>query len=150
MDMAQARLYLETLPGVEVVEASGDAFFYDPTQDDPVDQRLPFATLVTNDEYDGASDLERRGLYRLNIGVSRETYEAHLGPPPTGPITAEPVDTGHDYRAIDVLMPHPIYASMGWVSVVSPSDGTFEAMRPLLTEAHGLAAERYARRRRQS
>ena len=41
----------ETFGGVDRVEASGDSFFfYDPGGELPPDHRMPFATLVTNDE----------------------------------------------------------------------------------------------------
>ena len=139
-----ARAIQGAFEGVEALEANGDTFFL--AGDQPADQRLPFATLVTSDAHDRASDLDRPGVFRLNIGISRESYEARFGPPPPGPITAEPVDTGHDYTALDVVMPHPIYASLNWVCVLNPSAATFEAVRPLLDEAYGIALARRGRR----
>ncbi len=138
------RLIRESLEDVETVEANGDTFFFVGTE--PDDQRMPFATLVTSDFNDAASDLTRPGVYRLNIGVGRSTYEARFGPPPLGPITTEPIDTGHDYTVLDVLMPHPIYASLSWVCVLNPSPGTFDGLQPLLEEAHRIASDRRGRR----
>lgn len=139
-----ARTIIEALAPVEVVEASGDWYCF--VGAEPADQRMPFATIVTSNAHDRASDLDRPGVFRLNIGVPREAYEARFGPPPSGPITAEPVDTGHDYTARDVLMPHPIYASLGWVCIVSPKEATLEALRPLLADAHRIALKRQRRR----
>ncbi len=132
------------LDGVETVEVNGDTFFF--VGDAPADQRMPFATLVTSDAHDQASDLNRPGVYRLNIGVERATYEAQFGALPPGPLTADPVDTGHDYRQLDRLMPHPIYSPLGWISVLNPSHVTFEAIWPLLQEAHAVALDRRSRR----
>jgi hypothetical protein len=53
-----------------------------------------------------------------------------------------PVDTGHDFTVLDQLIPHPVYATQSWVSVLNPSAATFEAVRPLLDEAYGLAVKR--------
>jgi hypothetical protein len=53
------------------------------------------------------------------------------------------VATGHDFTATDVLMPHPVYAWMGWVQVLSPSKEIFTGMQPLFTEAYDVAAGKY-------
>ncbi len=144
---ALANHIAQTIEGIHTLEANGDWFlYYDPRDGTAVDQRMPFATIVTSDAHDQASNLTSRNTHRLNIGVSRETYEASFGPPPRGPITADPIDTGHDYTQLDVLMPHPIYAPLNWVCVVSPSIETVEAITPLLIEAHEIASGRYERR----
>lgn len=93
-----------------------------------------FATLVTSDEYDAASNLDRPGVYRLNIGLSKATFERVVGS-----------DPNPDYTALDQLMPHPVYAVQHWVSILNPSEATFDKLvKPLLDEAH----ERVARARR--
>jgi len=93
-----------------------------------------FATLVTSDEYDAASDLNRADVYRLNIGVSKATFEKIAGSNPKP-----------DHSALDQLMPHPVYAMQHWVSILNPSEATFDKLvKPLLEEAH----ERVARARR--
>lgn len=120
-------------PEAEAVVASGGTFFFN----DP-SRHFPFATLVVNDEYDLHSDLNRDGVYRLNLGVGKATYQA-LFPP-----TAERVE--HDFMALDRLLPHPTYGSMYWVCVLCPSEATFEGLRPLLTEAWALSLERYGAR----
>jgi hypothetical protein len=44
-------------------------------------------------------------------------------------------------------MPHPVYAPQHWVSILNPSDATFDTVvKPLLDEAH----ERVARGRRKA
>src|SRR5262245_55216597 len=157
MDEASiTRFISETFDGVDVVVASreggapevawGDTFFsYDPSRQLPPAHRLPFATIVTKDygDFDSASQLNRPGVFRLNIGVSKETYRSLFGPQPSPPPAGSAVETGHDFTALDQLMPHPVYATMSWVCVLSPSEATFEAVKPLLEEAYEMAVKRY-------
>ena len=88
-----------------------------------------FATIVTTDEHDeGApSNLDARpDVYRLNIGVSRETFDRLVGGV-----------TDPDHAALDRVLPHPVYARQHWISILSPSDETFESVvKPLLQEAY--------------
>jgi hypothetical protein len=79
----------ETFAGVDVVTgtdgiALGDTFFfYDPERNLDPKRRFPFATIVTKDygDFDRASNLNRPGVFRLNIGLSNDTYRARFGPP---------------------------------------------------------------------
>ena len=55
--------------------ASGDVFFYyDPERDLDRTRSFPFATIVTKDygDFDRASNLNRPGVFRLNIGLSND------------------------------------------------------------------------------
>ena len=114
---------------------AGDTFFV-PT-DDP--KQFPFATLVAKNygDFDNTSQLDRPGIFRLNVGVSRDTFR-RLFPDDS---------TVYDPAALDVLMPHPVYAAQSWVSVLNPSAATFQSVEPLLAEAHDIAVARLARRR---
>jgi Family of unknown function (DUF6194) len=137
-----------TFVGVDVVVASrdngapeiawGDSFFiYDPDRNLEETRRFPFATIVTKDygDFDNASDLDRPGVFRLNIGVSKETYASLF--------TKE---SQHDFTALDRLIPHPVYGRNHWVSVLNPSDATFESIMPLLKEAYEIAVRRARKR----
>jgi hypothetical protein len=128
--------------------AWGDTFFiYDPERNLEPKFRFPFATIVTKDygDFDRSSNLDRPGVFRMNIGVSKDTYCSLFGPPPSPPGPAGVVDTGHDFTVLDQIMPHPVYASQSWVCVLNPSEATFQAVRPLLAEAYDLAAKRRAK-----
>jgi hypothetical protein len=145
------------LPGVVVVTASeangapevawGDSFFfYDPEGDQPPDRRLPFATIVIKD-YDGfdtASNLNRLGVYRLNLAVGRVRFEELVGFPPAQHAAHE---GDVDYSELDCVLPHPTYATQGWVSILNPGDRTAALARALIVEAHERAAERHRPRR---
>ena len=96
---------------------AGDTFFsYDPRHDLDPARRFPFATIVTKDYtgFDEASRLDRPDVFRLNIGVSRDTYHALFGQAP-GNVDTE--NTDHDFSALDRLMPHPVYAQQSWACV---------------------------------
>lgn len=129
-------------PGSDAPEiAWGDTFiFYDP-QGAPSDRRMPFATIVTKDypEFDTASNLDRPGIFRLNIAVGRTRFEDLLGYPPA----AHPQHhTDIDYTALDQVLPHPVYATQGWISILNPGERTSDVARSLLREAHTRAANR--------
>ena len=132
---------LAAYPGVDFVHKDGDTYvFYNPDKTD-AHRKFPFVTIVTADRHDAASGLDREGVYRLNIGVSKATYEAHFGPPPPFRTDGGYAETGHDFTQMDKLLPHPVYAAMHWVCVVSPGEATFETVvRPLLAEAYAKAA----------
>jgi hypothetical protein len=133
---------LTSFPGVETAASAPYIFFFYGAE-----RMLPFATLATADsEYDRLSDLGRSGVYRLNIGVSPESYRSLFGPekPRLGP---EGRLEGHDFTRLDQLMPHPFYAPQSWVCVLNPSAGTFEkVVKPLLREAYDRAVARAKRR----
>ncbi|GAA2722409.1 DUF6194 family protein [Cellulomonas aerilata] len=138
------------LPGIVSTTDSGDWYvFYDPDGVTVPESRFPFCTLMTGDRYDAASDLDRDPrTYRVNVGVTRATYEALLGPAPREPAGMQVLDTGADYTATDTVLPHPFYAPLHWVCVVDPGERTAAELGRLLQEAHGQAARRYRRRDR--
>lgn len=137
-----------TFPGVRVMQAYGDTFFvYDPEGDLPPDRQLPFATIVTDDNYDRVSRLGGSDAYRLNIGLTKAGYTALFGAPPTERDDQGVFDTGHDYAERDRVLPHPVYASQHWVCVVSPGEATRAAVESMLAEAHAFAARKHANHR---
>ncbi|HEU0016514.1 MAG TPA: DUF6194 family protein [Longimicrobium sp.] len=159
---AITRHIAETFAGVRVTIASaqngapeiawGDRFFiYDPDGDLPPERHFPFATIVIKDygDFDRASNLDRPGVFRLNIGLGKEAYRAHFGAPPKPAGAGGAVDTGHDFTALDVVMPHPVYAPQSWVCILNPGEATFRAeVQSLLADAYQTAAGRFGRRTR--
>jgi hypothetical protein len=144
MELSEVRRLL-CRDGVGVVEASGAFFFtYDPDGDLPQDRWLPFATIVTDDSSDSASDLSRPGGYRLNLGLTTSAYTSMFGPAPTERDEHGVLRTGFDYTVADVVMPHPIYAVQHWVCVVNTSAATVERLRPLIDDAYDFAVRKHA------
>jgi hypothetical protein len=137
--------FVDKLGGTIVVTASeengdpemawGDTFFfYDPDGVTVPEKRMPFATIVVNDYpgFDEASKLSRPGVFRVNLSVSRETFERHS--PDGGSI---------DYTVLDQVIRHPVYSAQSWLSVLNPGAETTESVKTLLTEAHERARARY-------
>lgn len=125
----------DTFPGVETTEAFGYMFFFYDSE-----RKLPFATLAASDnDYDRGSNLDRPGVFRLNIGVSKQTFQQLFG--------ADKVDlSGYDLTALDAIMPHPDYAPQFFVCVLNPDEATFGRVQTLLAEAYGLAVSRQVKR----
>jgi hypothetical protein len=127
----------DTFEDVETTVNMGYTFFF--YRDDHM---LPFATIAsTGNEYEKISDLDRPGVYRLNIGVSRETFQSLFG--------ANKISVSDcDFTVLDTIMPHPDYSSQSFICVLSPSEATFEErVRPMLAEAHDIAMKKYKRRK---
>jgi hypothetical protein len=143
MDATSLADYIRAFHGVETTDALGYTFFFV-----GADRMLPFATIAHGDnEFDRVSDLDRAGVYRLNLGVSRETYRSLFGPEPPRLGPSGIVETGHDFTVLDRILPHPHYAPQSWICVLSPSDETFRVVQPLLAEAYHRAVARAARSR---
>jgi hypothetical protein len=121
-----------TFPETVVATALGATFF-------SLDQKNwpNFATIVTTDEHDMGtpSNLARPDVFRLNIGVGKETFERLVGS------IGEP-----DYAALDQVLPHPVYAKQRWLAILNPSRDTFDqVVKPLISEAHVRLARTRAR-----
>ena len=127
---------ITTFAGVETATTLGYTFFfYGP------ERMLPFTTIATADnEGDRVSNLDRPGVFRLNIGVSKPTFQSLFG---TGKVDV----SAYDFTVLDTIMPHPDYALQSWICVLNPSDTTFQQLRPLLNEAYELAVRRASRRK---
>jgi Family of unknown function (DUF6194) len=134
------------LAGVVPKSSWGEtAVFYNPGSNLPND--VYFCTIKQRDgENDKVSDLNRDGFFRLSIGLSRPSYHWLFGDRPPRPAKGRIVTTGRDFAALNELMPHPIYAWMGWVQVLSPTTERFAELAPLIQDAHSLAVAKFDKR----
>lgn len=110
-------------PETVVAEMEGATFFSLDESNWP-----SYATVVWTDAFDmgNPSDLARPGVFRVNIGLGKDTYTRLVGE------MERP-----NYRQLDRLIPHPLYAKQHWAAIVNPSRETFdEVVLPLLSEAH--------------
>ncbi len=114
-------------------------FFYDPKK------KFTFATLMTNDINDQASNLNRPSIFRLNIGVSRDTYQSLFGAQPSWGKNGGVVDTGHDFTVVDQFMPHPTYAPVSWICILNPGEAHIERVKQYLAEAYELDVKKHAK-----
>ncbi|MDX2140680.1 MAG: DUF6194 family protein [Chloroflexota bacterium] len=137
MNQSEVEAFVESLDNVQREENFGYQFFFVGN-----DHRLPFVTIANSDnEYDSVSKLDRDGIFRINIGVSRQTFDSLVGHQ-----SSEAVD----YAQLDAFLPHPEYAKQNWVCILKPSGGNIEATKNLIIEAHSIAAARLSRKARDS
>jgi erythromycin esterase-like protein len=142
------------LPGTEQLVASeengspegawGDRFFYVGP-----DRRQPFATIVEHDVpgFDEASQLDRPGVFRLNLDLGRAEFERLFGFPPKD---FEEHQNEFDFARLDTFMPHPGYALYGFGSIVMPGPQMLPEIDRLLAIAHARAADRHERAARRA
>lgn len=130
-------------PGLAPKASWGEtSLFYNPGRLLP--NGVYFCTVKERDgANDRASRLDRPGVFRVTLGLPNDRYEELFGPRPARPPKGGVVATGHDFADTDVLMPHPIYAWMGYVQILSPSATSFRDLEPLVVEAHRHAAARF-------
>lgn len=134
--------HLAGYSGTRILQANGDSFaIHDPDGDLPPERQMPWATVVTSnihtpdgEPWDTASRLDRPGVFRLNLGLPRPAYRELT-------VSEAAPDT------LDVLLPHPEYAQLGWVCVLNP-DGTWPQVAGLLDQAYAFAVRKYGNRRR--
>jgi hypothetical protein len=88
----------------------------------------------------------RDGIYRLSLGLPKEKYVELFGSTPKRPEKGGYVNTGDDFTETNFSMPHPIYAWMGWVCVLSPTIEYFDEIFPLILLAHRKAVQGYQKK----
>lgn len=134
-EAAIARYITETFADVEIENSFGYTFFFYKS-----DHMLPFATLISADyPYDNVSNLDRPGVFRLNIGIGRPTFQSLFG--------TEKIEVrGYDFTTLNTILPHPEYAAQSFVCVLNPTGATLEKVKELLAEAYEIAAARYNRK----
>lgn len=122
--------------------AWGDSFIF-VRDEGGAPKKMPFATIVTKDYagFDTESQLDRKGLFRLNLDVGREKFEELFGflPKELAEHRAK-----YDFAAIDRLLPHPTYGEQAWVSIITPTDESREKTESLMRFALERALARAA------
>ena len=138
---------LDTFDGTVLVNSWGETgVFYNPNK--VLKRGVYILTIKEKDgDNDKGSNLNRGGVYRVNLGLRKPTFAKLFGTLPARPTAGGVVDMDFDFTAIDVILPHPVYAWMGWVSVLNPSEETFEKLKPLIQEAYVFSIEKFKKRK---
>ncbi|MGR0220729.1 DUF6194 family protein [Agromyces sp. ZXT2-6] len=128
--------------GDDVPEVAwGDSFFYYAPDGRLPERTQPYATIVTKDyPGDTASALGGPDRWRVNVHVARGAFHDATGEDPRA------LSRRRDFAAADVVNPHPVYGSLGWICVVAPAERTLGTVLRLLREAHDRARARVERR----
>jgi hypothetical protein len=136
MDQLEVEQFVTSLDNVQREENFGYKFFF--VGDD---HRMGFVTLANADnEYDSVSNLNREGVFRVNIGVSKATFDSlfpHFG------------SDAVDYTALNVFLPHPDYAKQHFICILNPSGDNEARTQQMIQEAHSIAAARLQRKQRE-
>ncbi|MDN5796052.1 MAG: DUF6194 family protein [Intrasporangium sp.] len=139
MTVEQIIRFVESLGGVLTLRPSAgdgspeiawDDVFFHYAPDGVVPQGQPFATIVTKDYPQEPSSRLGDGVFRVNLDAGR----GRQGP-------------ADDPTVRDLVIPHPVYGRLGWVSIVAPGPRTTTELPVLLTDAHARARRHWERRR---
>lgn len=123
------------------------SLFYNP------DKILPngvyFCTIKEHDgENDRTSNLNRDDVFRLSIGVGKVIYNGMFGATPQRPAKGKSVDINEDFTQLNVLMPHPIYAWMGWICINNPTEKSFVKVSELISSSYDRAVQNYCKNKK--
>jgi len=96
-----------------------------------------FATLKLKDgENDSSSNLNRDGIFRLNIGLPAKNYISLFGEKPKRPAKGCVIEAPFDFSATNIIMPHPVYGWMGWICVLNPDQKKLNECKIYLKDAY--------------
>lgn len=122
------------------------SFFFNP--DGSLPKGIYFATIKeSNGPNDKASDLDRENVFRLSIGIGKRHYQNLFGEVPKRPAKGEIIDLDYDFTAIGELMPHPIYAWLGWVCINNPESSIVDTVKHLLDVSYQNTQIKFAKKK---
>ncbi len=49
----------------------------------------------------------------------------------------------YDFSTLNMLLPHPVYAWMAWVSILNPDKNSFYNIKQFINESYEYAKEKY-------
>lgn len=138
---------LNKLEGTVLINSWGErGIFYNP--DNKLKRGVYILSVKEKDgENDRSSKLNRENVYRVNLGVYKDTFKEIFDIIPKRPGKGGIVDMDYDFSATNQILPHPVYGWMGWICVLNPSEKTFEELKPLIQEAYEYAKKKYNKRK---
>lgn len=138
----------KNLQEVCIVESWGETgVFYNPQN--KFKRGVYVLTIKEKDgDNDKASNLDRPDIYRLNIGVSKNTFLRHFAKIPVRPPKGGVIDMDWDFTQTGILMPHPVYGWMSWVCILNPTVEQFNSsLKELIAEAYELGKNKAKKRK---
>ncbi|KUP04524.1 hypothetical protein Q73_15475 [Bacillus coahuilensis m2-6] len=120
--------------------------FYNP--EDKLTKGVYILTIKLKDgPNDQASNLNSDGVYRLNVAIEKDTFVKKFGSIPKRPLAGQTIEMDVNFAATDEIIPHPVYGWMSWISVINPSEQTFEQLKALIDEGYHLAVTKYKKKK---
>ncbi|UII26030.1 DUF6194 family protein [Fulvivirga maritima] len=107
--------------------------------------------LLTFKEKDGpndsASNTNREGVYRLNLGISEASFLSLFREKLARPKAGNTINMNCDFTEFDKVMPHPVYGWMCWIGVLNPTKVTYSKLLfPLISESFQIVCSKYDKR----
>lgn len=103
--------------------------------------------VLTIKEKDGnndkSSNLNREGIYRVNFGVTKNTFINKFGFIPNRHLKGNTVDMHYNFSTLNMLLPHPVYAWMSWMCILNPDTNSFNHIKQFINESYECAKEKY-------
>ena len=124
---------LDNLEGTVLVSSWGEkGIFFNPGN--LLKRGVYVLTVKEKDgDNDKSSKLDRENVYRVNIGIRKDTFIKLFGKIPERP---------------GEILPHPVYAWMGWICVLNPTEQLFEELKLHIQESYEYAKEKFKKRKR--
>lgn len=120
------------------------AFYYNPGS--ILQRGVYFLTIKSKPTAaDFASAILVSGAYRLNVRISAANFERRFGRPSRRLKAEERQDPAFNYRVDDQICPDPIGIWTA-LTVLNPSQTTFESLKPTIRDAYQLSQNLYAER----
>jgi hypothetical protein len=104
-----------------------------------------FNHVISKNTY-GETTFFYNQVYRLSFKPLISTYKDLFGERPNRPQKGKVVDLNLDFAELNTFLPHPIYAWMGWMMILNPSDSKLESVIKLLNESYGQARDKFEKR----
>lgn len=138
---------LENYRGVIVADAYRErSFFYNPQGSLP--KGIYFATIKESDgPNDKSSHLDRAGIFRLSVGIGKKQYQNLFSNVPQRPAKGTIVNLAYDFTSLGLLMPHPIYAWLGWVCINNPDSKHIDLLKHLLNISYQNALIKFDKKK---
>jgi hypothetical protein len=138
----------KNLPEVSIVESGEKQAFSIILKINSKEGYISLPSKKKDGDNDKASNLDRSDIYRLNIGVGRNTFLKHFAEIPARPSKGGVIDMDCDFTQKGVLMPHPVYGWMSWVCILNPTIEYFNSsLKELIDEAYELARQKAKKRK---
>lgn len=138
---------LARFPDTVLINSWGErCIFYNPQN--KLKRGIYVLTIKAQDgPNDRASRLDREGVYRVNWGITAESFLKRYTAVPDRPKAGNTVEINTDFSKRNELFPHPVYAWMKWVSILNPSREKFYESTFLIDEAYQLAKMKFSKKK---
>jgi len=140
--------YLKNLKDTVLTKNWGErGIFYNPNN--TLKKGVYVLTIKEKDgDNDKASNVNRDGIYRINLGIKKETFIKLFKAVPERPKAGDIVKMDYDFTKTNIILPHPVYAWMSWICILNPTEEKFETLKSLINESYEYAREKYNKRKK--